>query len=116
MMQHYEEIREHRIQNEKNKVTDLSFKMKFIQLVLDDVIQLIKVSESEIAELLDAHEIPFEYYEKSKSRDFSVESLERYKKQVAEAKHRLNVAEKTTASDIWIGKLNALEKEIAKHY
>lgn len=116
MMQHYEEIREHRIQNEKNKVTDLSFKMKFIQLVLDDVIQLIKVSESEIAVLLEEHEIPFEYYEKSKSRDFSVESLERYKKQVAEAKHRLNVAEKTTASDIWIGKLNALEKEIAKHY
>ena len=63
MMQHCEEIRENRIQDEQSK----------IKLILDKI----KACETTIVEL-----------------------LERY----TEAKRRLQAAEETTASDIWIAK------------
>ena len=115
MIEHYEQIRLHRIENESNKVTDLSFRMKFIKLVLDNEIKLIKVTEQYITEKMEKHKIPFEYYEKSKSRDFSVESLQRYEKQMKEAKDRLAEADKTSATDIWLGKLDVLQKLVKKH-
>lgn len=116
MIQHYEEIRLHRIDQENNRVTDLSYKMKFIKHVLDGDIELIKVKEEIISAKMQEYEIPYEYYEKSKSRDFSIESLQKYEKQIKEAKAKLNTSEKTTANKIWLDKLDILRLELQKRY
>jgi len=116
MIEHYEGVRLHRIQQDKDKVVDISYKMKFIKCVLDGDIELIEVTESEISTKLEELEIPFEYYEKSKSRDFSVESLEKYEKIIKEAEKRLENSEKTSSNDIWLDKLKILEKELKKRF
>lgn len=114
MIAHYEAVRKNRINIEENKVTDLSFKMKFIQHVLKNEIKIIKIKEDIIRAKMEELKIPFEYYEKSKSRDFSEESLVKYQKQLEEAKGRAQLAKDTSANKIWIGKLEVLEKEILK--
>lgn len=116
MIKHYEDVRESRINIEVTRVTDISYKMKFIVLVLKKEIAIIKVKEDTIKEKMKEHSIPFEYYDKSKSRDFSEESLEKYKKQLEECKAREAEAKKTTAKEIWLCKLKTLEKELRKRY
>lgn len=116
MIAHYKLVRDTRVSSEKNKLRDTSFKIKFISLVLKNEITIMKVKEDEVKEKMEHHGIPFEYYEKSKSRDFSVESLEKYKKNLEECKTRLQVAEKVQSRDIWLSDLAVLEKELKKRY
>jgi len=116
MIKHYNDVRENRIRCEEKKMIDISFKMKFIIHVLKQEITIIKVKEELIKEKMEQFEIPFEYYEKSKGRDFSVESVEKCKEQLEEAKIRLQKAKDTTAEAIWLGKLDLLETELKKYY
>ena len=116
MIGHYNDVRNHRISCEEKKMTDVSFKMKFIIHVLKGDIVIIKVKEDVIREKMEEFEIPFEYYEKSKSRDFSMESVAKCQDLLEESKAKLELARKTTAEEIWMGKLATLEKELKKRY
>ena len=116
MIDHYKVVRSNRISNEEEKFRDTSHKIKFITLVLSNEIVIMKVKEEEVKSKMEQHEIPFDYYDKSKSRDFSVESLEKHKKNLEECKARLELAEKLVAEDIWINDLEILEKELKKRY
>lgn len=116
MIEHYETVRKHRIKLEEARERDISFRMKFIVHVLKGDIKIIKVKEEEVKEKMKAYDIPFEYYDKSKSRDFSEESLAKYKTQLEEARARAQAARQTRAQDIWLGKLDILEKELRKRY
>ena len=44
------------------------------------------ISRTKLKKKMEEREIPFEYYDKSKSRDFSVESLEKHKKNLQDCK------------------------------
>ena len=90
--------------------------MKFISLVLKKEIIIMKAKEDYIRDKMKEFEIPFEYYDKSKSRDFSEESLEKYERQMAECKDRAQLAKDTTAEKIWLDKLDILEKELRKRF
>lgn len=114
MIKHYNDLREFRISNEEKIVRDVSYMMKFIICVLRDEIIIKKVKETVIQEKMKELKIPFEYYERSKTRDFSEESLAKYKKQLDDAKVRLEEAKATTAEKIWLEKLAILKKEILK--
>ena len=116
MIDHYEKIRANRIKIEENREQDISYRMKFIKLVLKGDIKIIKVKEEEVKENMKIFEIPFEYYDKSKSRDFSLESLAKYEVQLEEARERAEAARKTRAHHIWLTKLDILEKELRKRY
>ena len=113
MMEHYETLRKFRISNEKNKIRDISYKMKFVVLVRKGDI-ILKISEEIISEKMKEFEIPFKYYENSKGRDFSEEALEKHKKNLEEAKANLKMVEGISATKIWLEKLNILRKEILK--
>ena len=116
MIEHYGDVRNNRIKKEELRVKDLTYKIKFISNVLNGTIVLLKVSEEVIKAKMEELQIPFDYYDKSKSRDFSKESLERYKNHIAEAQARLKIAEETSAQKIWLDKLDALEVELRKRY
>ena len=116
MKSHYEDIRNNRIKLEEERVVDITFKMKFIIHVLRKDIEIIKVKEEVVKEKMEEFGIPFEYYDKSKGRDFSLESVEKYKIQIGEAKERLEIANGTTAEKIWLDKLNILKKEFSKRF
>jgi DNA topoisomerase-2 len=116
MLEHYEKIRLNRIKIEEEKERDLSFRMKFIIHVLKGDIKIIKIKEEEVKKKMEEFSIPFEYYDKSKSRDFSQESLEKYKKQLEEAREKAKLAKETTSQQIWLEKLDILEKELRKRY
>ena len=107
-------MREFRISNEKRNVQDISYRMKFIVHVLKEEIQIRKVKEETIVARMKELEIPFIYYEKSKTRDFSEESLAKYRKELEEAKARLAKATETSAQAIWLEKLASLKKEVLK--
>lgn len=116
MLNHYTVVRDKRITNEEEKFRDTSYKIKFISLVLNKEIVIMKVKEDDIKAKMEEHQIPFEYYDKSKSRDFSVESLEKHKKNLQECKERLELAKKVVPQDIWINDLEVLEKELKKRF
>ena len=114
MIEHYNKLREHRIKNEEDYLTDIGYKMKFIKAVLDNEITINKVKEEVIKENMEKLKIPYLYYEKSKTRDFSEESLIKYKKMLEDSKIRLAKAKETTANSIWLEKLELLKTEILK--
>ena len=116
MLKHYELVRNNRISNEEEKFKDTSFKIKFISLVLSKEIVIMKVKEEDIKAKMTEHNIPFDYYDKSRSRDFSVESLEKHKKNLEECKARLELSKKVVAQEIWINDLDILEKELKKRF
>ena len=88
--------------------------MKFIKAVLDNEITINKIKEEVIKENMEKLKIPYLYYEKSKTRDFSEESLIKYKKMLEDSKIRLSAAKETTANTIWLEKLELLKTEILK--
>jgi len=114
MISHYKDVINYRIKNEENVVINCDYMMKFIVSVLKDKIKIRKVKEDFIKEQMENLEIPFKYYEKSKLRDFSEESLEKYQKQIDIAKERLEMAKKTKPEDIWLERLAKLKTEILK--
>jgi len=116
MIDHYETVRNNRIKNEEDREKDISYRMKFIIHVLQGDIKIIKVKEDLVKEKMKEFNIPYEYYDKSKSRDFSEESLAKYKQQLEEARARAQTARGTRAQDIWLGKLDILDKELRKRY
>ena len=116
MIKHYEYVRTRRIDCENEKVQTLSNKIKFIAAVLKKDIVLLRAKEEEIKQKMKDLKIPFDIYDKSKSRDFSQESIDKYQKMIEEAKERLSLAEKTSSQQIWLGKLEILEKEFRKRY
>ena len=116
MLEHYNLVREARIKIEEEKVIDITYKMKFIVHVLKKDIVILKVKEEIVKAKMEELEIPFEYYDKSKSRDFSEESLEKYNKQLEDCKARAKLARETTAQKIWLAKLDTLEKELLKRF
>ena len=116
MIGHYKVVRDNRISNEEAKYRDTSFKIKFISLVLKNEISIMKVKEDYVKGKMEEHSIPFEYYDKSKSRDFSMESLEKHKKNLLECKERLEVAKKTVPEEIWSRDLDTIEKELKKRF
>lgn len=116
MIEHYTLVRDKRISSEENKYRDTSFKIKFISLVLKGDIVIMKAKEEDVKEKMEEHKIPFEYYDKSKSRDFSQESLEKHKKNLLECKERLDCAKKVVPQNIWINDLDVLEKELKKRF
>ena len=116
MLNHYKVVRDSRISAEESKYRDTSFKIKFISLVLKNEITIMKVKEEYVKEKMEEHSIPFEYYDKSKSRDFSMESLEKHKKNLLECKERIELAKKTVSEDIWLRDLDVIEKELKKRF
>ena len=89
MLAHYGIVRQSRIDGEKAKLKDTSFKVKFIGMVLDGSLKIMKVPEETIRKKLVEENIPFKYYENSKSRDFSKESLEKHMESYKECEARL---------------------------
>lgn len=116
MISHYKDVRDNRIKIDEDRERDISYKMKFIIHVLKKDILIIKIKEDVIKEKMDEYEIPFEYYEKSKSRDFSEESVLKCKSQLEETRGRLKVTKETRPEDIWLEKLYILKKEFTKRY
>ena len=116
MIEHYKDVRNNRIKKEELRVEDLTYKIKFISNVLNGNITILKISEEIIKNKMEELDIPFDYYDRSKSRDFSKESLEKYKNYITEAKARLKLAQETSAQKIWLDKLEILEVELRKRY
>ena len=116
MIEHYNVLIQHRIKNEEERVQDITYKMKFIIHVLREDIKIIKVKEEIIEAKMKEFEIPFEYYEKSKGKDFSVESYEKHKNMLGETKERLKLARELTPENVWIEKLNTLRVELKKRF
>jgi DNA topoisomerase-2 len=114
MIKHYNDVRTHRLYDEEQRTIDISFKIKFLKLVLADKIPTKRVKKEVAEAKMAEYKIPFKYYEKSKIIDMSEEYLLKYEQQKVESEARAEIARKTTAEIIWIEKLDILEKEILK--
>lgn len=115
MIKHYEEVRKARIVKEEKNMIDIDYKMKLIELcAVKKVIKYQNVKVADIKKQLEEHKIPYSYFDKTKLTDLSEEDIEKYKNKIQEAKDRLEIAQKTTAAQIWISKLKIFKEQIAK--
>ena len=116
MIGHYRVVIQKRINAEKERVKDITYKMKFIIHVLREDIKIIKIKEEIIAAKMEEFKIPFEYYEKSRGKDFSLDSVEKYKTFLEETKAKLKLAEEMTPENIWLVDLKTLRVQIKKRF
>lgn len=116
MIQHYAELRLHRISEAEKRIEYASWKQRFIRAVLDKEIVLIKVDEEKMKKQLEKIGIPWKVYDDSRSRDFSVQSLKKWEKEINECKARIEQAKKSTPQSIWLEKLDALEHALTKRW
>ena len=116
MIEHYGQLRDHRIKIEEEKIKWASFKTRYIQARLDGEIEIVKVDEEKIKSELERIGVPFKIYDEAKERDLSVQSLERWKKEIAQAQARLEEAKGMTPEGIWLEKLAKLKKELKKRW
>ena len=116
MIEHYKCLIQKRINVEEERVKDITYKMKFIIHVLRDEIKIIKIKEDIIKSKMEEYEIPFEYYEKSKGKDFSVESYEKHRKMLGDTKEKLKAAQDLKPEKIWLDNLEELRTELKKRF
>ena len=114
MLNHYSLVKNTRVANERARLQDISYKIKFIECVLANKIVIMKTSEETIRAKMTEYEIPYEYYEKSKSRDFSEESLRKNQELLKQCKLQLEFAQNKASKQIWLDDLDNLEKVIKK--
>jgi hypothetical protein len=116
MIEHYTDLRDHRIKIEEDKIQRASYKARYIQARLEGTIKVVKEDEDKIRSELKKIDVPFKIYEEAKERDLSKQSLERWKKQRKEAEARLKTAKNDTPENIWLEKLRKIEKELRKRW
>ena len=116
MISHYADLKAHRLNVEEEKIKMASYKTRYIQGRLDGEIRVKNMDEEEIREQLEKINVPFEIYSNMKERDLSKQSLEKWKKEIAQAEARLEEVKKQTPESIWLEKLDKLEKALLKRY
>jgi len=116
MLNHYNLVVDTRISNEQKRLDDINTKIKFTEMVIAKSLVIIDIPEIEIRTKMEAQAIPFEYYEKSKSRDFSKESLEKQYRLQSDIKENLTKVEKYGGVDLWLDDLNRLEKVLKRNF
>lgn len=116
MIEHYTDLRDHRIKVEEDKIQRASYKAQYIQARLEGTIEVVKQDEEKIRAELEKIDVPFKIYEEAKERDLSKQSLEKWRKQRKEAEARLKTAKEDTPENIWLEKLRKLEKELRKRW
>jgi len=116
MIEHYTELRLHRISEAEKRIEYASWKQRFIQAVLDKEIVLVKADEEKMKEQLEKIGVPWKIYDDSKSRDFSIQSLQKWEKEINNCKDRIENAKKSTPQSIWLEKLDALEHVLTKRW
>jgi len=119
MIEHFTKLRNYLIEIKNDEIKDLDYRIKFIMLVLNEEIVVLRknaVPEEEIAENMEKHHIPNEYYHKVKIREFSKESIEKYRVKKNKLLEELEEKKKTTPQQIWLKKLEVLKVELAKYW
>lgn len=116
MIEHYADLKAHRLNVEEEKIKMASYKTRYIQGRLDGEIHIKDVDEEEIKKQLEKIGVPFEIYSNMKERDLSKQSLAKWKKEIEQAEARLEEVKKQTPESIWLEKLEKLEKVLLKRY
>lgn len=116
MIRHYNELRLRRINDAEKRIEYASWKQKFIEAVLSGEIKLIKADEEKMKMELEKINVPWKVYDDSKSRDFSVQSLKKWEKEINDCKAKIEKAKKSTAESIWLEKLERLEQVLLKRW
>jgi len=116
MIEHYNDLKNHRIKIEQDRIQKASYKARYIQARLDGTIEVVKVDEEKIREELKKIDVPFSIYEEARERDLSKQSLAKWKKEREEAEVKLESAKAETAESIWLEKLDKLEKELRRRW
>jgi DNA topoisomerase II len=110
MYRHYELIQRSRISSEIQRQKDLRDKIKFVSLVVSGKIPINNTIEDNIRKSLEKHGVPFETFEKSKTRDMTKNSLQKHEKDLIESDRILNSIKGVSATSIWMDDLCKLEK------
>jgi DNA topoisomerase-2 len=113
----YGKVKENRIINLKEKMEDLTYRIRFIKAVLEGVIKINQRKKTEIIEDMKKQDppIPEKYLGLVKLHELTQEEIEEAYKEIYKLRDMYADTEKKTPENLWLEKLVALESFLKKN-
>jgi hypothetical protein len=112
----YEKVKEQRLKNLTEKMTELQYRIQFIQAVIDDKIKIVKRPKADILKDMANQKpaIPDKYLKIVKAEEFSNDEVEDSRKEFAKMRNLYDETLKLKPENLWYDKLVALEAYLRK--
>jgi DNA topoisomerase-2 len=117
MIQLYDRVRQTRLVNIKNEVEDLTFRIRFIQAIVDKKLNVMDRKKVDILKDMAAMKpsIPEKYLNSVKIHELTKEDIEEMTQKRTKLYDLYATTEKLTSEKLWLDKLDALESYLRKH-
>jgi DNA gyrase/topoisomerase IV subunit A len=117
MIQLYDRVRQTRLINIRNDVEDLTFRIRFIQAIIDKTLVVMERKKVDILKDMAAMKpaIPEKYLNSVKVHELTKEDIEEMTQKRTKLYDLYATTEKLTSEKLWIDKLDALEAYLRKN-
>lgn len=117
MIDMYAKVIKHRIQVARNKIIELTERIRFIQLVaVEKKIIIYEKTSSDIQAQMQLYSIDVKYYTKTMLADCSVDKIKELQRRLDLERDEIIQLAELTAQGLWAQKLQALHSELRKRY
>jgi DNA topoisomerase-2 len=118
MIELYDRVRQTRLINIKNEVDDLTFRIRFIQAIVDKKLIVMDRKKADILKDMAAMKpaIPEKYLNSVKIHELTKEDIEEMTQKRTKLYDLYATTEKLTSEQLWIEKLDALETYLRKNH
>lgn len=110
----YEERMANEIKRMEDKIEELEYKSRFIELIINHVIEVINVKQSVIKAQMAEHDIREDIYDKTNLHHLSEDDIIKIENELRKLREELEEYRNTPAYDIWREELNELRAIIYK--
>jgi DNA topoisomerase II len=113
----YERVKHSRLVNIRNEVEDLTFRIRFIQAIIDKSLIVMERKKADILKDMAAMKpaIPEKYLNSVKVHELTKEDIEEMTQKRTKLYDLYATTEKISAEKLWMDKLDALESYLKKH-
>jgi DNA gyrase/topoisomerase IV subunit A len=113
----YERVKHSRLVNIRNEVEDLTFRIRFIQAIIDKTLIVMERKKADILKDMAAMKpaIPEKYLNSVKVHELTKEDIEEMTQKRTKLYDLYATTEKISAEKLWMDKLDALESYLKKH-
>ena len=116
MISLYQTVKNQRIKNLTEKITDMQYRIQFIQAVVDDKIKIVKRSRNDILADMAKQKpaIPAHYLRAVRASEFTLEEIEEARQEMEKARALMKETQLIKPENLWYEKLVGLESYLKK--
>lgn len=117
MFKLYEKVRDRRLEILRGKIEDLTYRIRFITLVIEGQLVIFKRAKKDVINDMQAQNppIPEKYLNLVKASEFTTEEVKSNYDEVNKLHQEFNDTTKLKAEDLWLERLNSLEEYLRKN-